>query len=79
MFFSGMVGMLTSQFLMEKLLTGRIQSNESVEKCIVRIYPKVQKTVNLGVVSRILEREPYVLVLDKQGTFYKIKVKYISI
>ncbi|CAH1110573.1 unnamed protein product [Psylliodes chrysocephalus] len=67
----GMVGMLTSQFLMEKLLTGRIQSNESVEKCIVRIYPKVQKTVNLGVVSRILEKEPYVLVLDKQGEVEK--------
>lgn len=59
--------MLTLQNLMNDLISGKIQSNDSIAKCIVRIYPKVYKSVNLGVVSRILEKESYVLVLDTQG------------
>nr|XP_023017435.1 cystathionine beta-synthase-like [Leptinotarsa decemlineata] len=64
----GIVGMLTLQNLMNGLISGKAKSNESIETCIVRIYPKVYKTANLGVVSRILERESYVIILDAQGT-----------
>lgn len=59
--------MVTLQNLMSKLLDGTVKSNETTEKVIVRIYPKVYKTANLGLVSRILEKESYVLLLDKQG------------
>lgn len=59
--------MVTLQNLMSKLLAGTVKSNETTEKVIVRIYPKVYKTANLGLVSRILEKESYVLLLDKQG------------
>ncbi|CAG9859751.1 unnamed protein product [Phyllotreta striolata] len=61
------MGICTSQLLMEKLLNGRIKLNESIETCIIRIYPKVETNTKLSVVSKILERESYVLVLDKQG------------
>ncbi|XP_056639619.1 cystathionine beta-synthase [Diorhabda sublineata] len=63
-----MVGMLTLQNLMQGLLSGKVKPEGSIERCLVRIYPKVQKSANLGVVSRILERESYVLVLDSKGT-----------
>lgn len=62
--------MLTLQNLMNGLISGKIKSNDGVGKCIVRIYPKVHKSMNLGVVSRILEKELYVLVLDVQGKYY---------
>uniref|UniRef100_V5G5S7 Cystathionine beta-synthase n=1 Tax=Anoplophora glabripennis TaxID=217634 RepID=V5G5S7_ANOGL len=64
----GIVGVVTLQNLMTKLLAGTVQSNENTDKVIVRIYPKVYKTANLGLVSRILEKESYILLLDKQGT-----------
>ncbi|KAG5886814.1 hypothetical protein JTB14_031456 [Gonioctena quinquepunctata] len=64
----GIIGMLTLQNIMNGLISGKVQSNESIEKCIIRIYPKVYKSANLGVVSRILEKENYVLVLDVEGT-----------
>lgn len=59
--------MLTLQNLMNGLISGKVKSNESIGKCIVRIYPKVNKNMNLGVVSRILEKESYVLILDVQS------------
>lgn len=62
-----MEGMLTLQNMMNGLISGKVQSNEGVGKCIVRIYPKVYKSMNLGVVSRILEKESYVLILDVQS------------
>lgn len=69
-----MVGMLTLQNLMNGLISGKVASNEEIQKCIVRIYPKVYKSATLGVVSRILEKEPYVLVFDVQGSFV---IRYI--
>lgn len=59
--------MVTLQNLMTKLLAGTVQSNENTEKVIVRIYPQVYKTANLGLVSRILEKESYILLLDIEG------------
>lgn len=61
--------MLTLQNLMNGLISGKIQSNEGVGKCVARIFPKVYKSMNLGVVSRILEKESYVLVLEVQGNY----------
>lgn len=65
--FRVMEGMLTLQNLMNGLISGKVQSNESIWKCIVRIYPKVYKSANLGVVSRILEKESYVLILNVES------------
>lgn len=62
--------MLTLQNLMNGLISGKVQSNESIGKCVIRIYPKVYKSANLGVVSRILEKESYVVILDTQSNYY---------
>ncbi|KAJ8925298.1 hypothetical protein NQ315_009128 [Exocentrus adspersus] len=64
----GIIGMVVLQNLMSKLLGGVVKANETTEKVITRIYPKVYKNANLGLVSRILEKELYVLLLEKQGT-----------
>lgn len=59
--------MVTLQNLMTKLLAGTVQSNENTEKVIIRIYPQVNKAANLGLVSRILEKESYILLFDTEG------------
>ncbi|VEN40179.1 unnamed protein product [Callosobruchus maculatus] len=64
----GIIGVVTLQNLMTALVETRIKPNESVEKLISRIFPKVYKTTNLGVVSRILEKEPYCLLLESHGS-----------
>lgn len=61
--------MVTLQNLMNGLISGRVQSNESIEKIVIRIYPKLYNTANLGVVSRVLEKEAYVVILEKHGKF----------
>ncbi|CAG9834689.1 unnamed protein product [Diabrotica balteata] len=66
-----MVGMLTLQNMMQGLLRGTVKSNGTVERCVVRIYPKVQKTASVGLISRILEKESYVVVLDSKGAVEK--------
>lgn len=55
------------QNLMNSLIGGRIEPNESIANALIRIYPKVDKSDNIGLVSRILERESYVLITEKQG------------
>lgn len=65
-----MVGMLTLQNLMNGLISGKVTSNQAIERCIVRIYPKVYNSSNLGIVSRILEKEAYVVILESKGNVY---------
>ncbi|CAH0550348.1 unnamed protein product [Brassicogethes aeneus] len=61
------IGMITLQNLMNGLISGRVQSNQSIESIVMRIYPKVYTTANLGVISRVLEKESYVMILEKQA------------
>ncbi|KAF7278539.1 hypothetical protein GWI33_008243 [Rhynchophorus ferrugineus] len=60
------VGMVTLKVILTKIVEKKIQLNDSIENIIVRVYPKLYDTVNLGVVSRALEVEPYVVILQKQ-------------
>ncbi|CAH1972802.1 unnamed protein product [Acanthoscelides obtectus] len=64
----GVIGVVTLQNLTSALIESRIKPNESIEKLISRIYPKVYKTTNLGVVARILEKESYCLLLESHGS-----------
>ncbi|KAJ8941828.1 hypothetical protein NQ314_010270 [Rhamnusium bicolor] len=64
----GIIGMVTLQNIMSKLISENIQSSENVEKIMTRIYPKLYKSANLGLASRVLEKEPYVVILEKEGT-----------
>ncbi|XP_023029512.2 cystathionine beta-synthase [Leptinotarsa decemlineata] len=64
----GVVGVVTMQNIVNKVISGNLQANDSVDRCIDRLYPKVLKSANLGLVSRVLEKEPYVMILDVEGT-----------
>lgn len=59
--------MTTMQKLLNVLISGNVKPSDSIEKASVTVFPKVYNSANLGLVSRILERENYVLVLEKQS------------
>ncbi|KAJ8958611.1 hypothetical protein NQ318_016332, partial [Aromia moschata] len=75
----GIVGMVTLQNLLRKTVSENVQLSDSIEKVITRIYPKVQQSACLGLVARILEKESYVLVLDKQSKILKAQRKKVAV
>ncbi|KAG5878228.1 hypothetical protein JTB14_009207 [Gonioctena quinquepunctata] len=64
----GVVGIVGVQNLVNKVISGDLKANDDISKCIDRLYPKVPKSANIGLVSRILEKEPYVMIVDVEGT-----------
>lgn len=66
-FFRVIVGVVTLKVILTKLVEKKIEPSDSIENIIIRVYPKLYNTTNLGVVSRILEVEAYVVILEKQG------------
>ncbi|CAG9768135.1 unnamed protein product [Ceutorhynchus assimilis] len=68
------LGTITQKHLINKLLAKEIQAHQAVQDCTIRIYPKVNvKTGNLGLVSRILEKDNYAVIVDTQGTGHRKK------
>jgi hypothetical protein len=61
--------MVTMQKLLNVLISGNVKPSDSIDRASVTVFPKVMNTANLGLVSRILERENYVVVLEKHSKF----------
>lgn len=55
------------QSLTNGLISGKVQANSKISDCLVRVYPKLFKSANLGVVSRVLEKDSYVVILEAEG------------
>ncbi|XP_044264616.1 cystathionine beta-synthase isoform X1 [Tribolium madens] len=66
--FRGILSMVTMQKILNVLISGNVKPSDSIDKASVTVFPKVFKNTSLGLVSRVLERENYVLVLEKQNT-----------
>ncbi|XP_063918616.1 cystathionine beta-synthase [Zophobas morio] len=64
----GILSVVTMQKLLNVLISGNAKPSDSIERASVTVFPKVMITANLGLVSRILERENYLIVLEKQTT-----------
>jgi cystathionine beta-synthase len=62
-----MMSMVTMQKLLNVLISGNVKPSDSIDRASVTVFPKVMNTANLGLVSRILERENYVVVLEKHN------------
>ncbi|XP_030753395.1 cystathionine beta-synthase-like [Sitophilus oryzae] len=67
------VGMITLQLLLTRIVDKKIQPSDPIDSIVMRIYPKLYNTANLGLVSRVLEKEPYVLILKKDDASNIIK------
>lgn len=62
--FSAFAGMATRSHTLNHLLNENLKTSEKISKFIYKQYRKVNRQTNLGRISRILEREPFVVVTD---------------
>ncbi|XP_044760498.1 cystathionine beta-synthase [Coccinella septempunctata] len=60
-----LIGVVTMQNLLNKLIAKKITATDEIASVVERIFPKIPHTGSLGVVSRTLERESFVVVVDK--------------
>lgn len=63
--FSTFEGLLNLKHLTKKIVSQNYQLNDSIEKIIFKKFYRVTKDTNLGLVSRILEIEEFVAVVDE--------------
>ncbi|XP_030752761.1 cystathionine beta-synthase-like isoform X2 [Sitophilus oryzae] len=65
------LGTVTLKHLINNLLANNIKPSDKIQDCTIRIFPKVDvKSGYLGLVSRILEKDHYVIVTETNGTGY---------
>ncbi|KAL3287186.1 hypothetical protein HHI36_001663 [Cryptolaemus montrouzieri] len=60
-----LIGVVTMQNLLNKLIAKKVKPTDTVSLILERIFPKISNTGILGVVSRTLENQPFVLVTDE--------------
>lgn len=68
------MGMATMTNLMTMLVSTKVKPNDPISKAIAKQFRKVTPETNLGLVSRILEKDSFVLVVQdqEQGKSYRI-------
>ena len=59
------VGMVTLNEILSYLISGKLEKSDCVEKIMKEEFRKVDLQTPLGKISRILEQENYVVVLDE--------------
>jgi cystathionine beta-synthase len=63
------MGMVTEGNLMTNLLHRRVSKSDSVQKVLYKTFKQVPVTATLGQVSRMLDKEPYILVVTEQRCY----------
>ena len=58
--------MMTEGNLMSMLVKKRVSKDDPVSKVLYKSFKQVPTTATLGHVSRLLDREPFVLVVSEQ-------------
>jgi cystathionine beta-synthase len=59
-------GMATINYLVNRMLNFNLNASDSIDKAIFKKYTRVNLNTSLGKLSRILEKDPYVLVTQTQ-------------
>lgn len=59
------VGAVTSATLTTKIVTGDMKLEESVSRALFKLFRCVEKNTSLGLASRILEKDNFLLVVDE--------------
>ncbi|XP_057672276.1 cystathionine beta-synthase-like [Diorhabda carinulata] len=75
----GVVGVITMQIIVNKLTSGKIKLTDPIVDALDRLYPRVNRTANVGLVSRILEKESYVIVLEVHETGTSKMNKFVGV
>lgn len=59
-------GMATINFLVNKMLNANLKATDTIDKAVFKKFTKVNLNTSIGRLSRILEKDPYVLVTQSQ-------------
>ncbi|XP_043598372.1 cystathionine beta-synthase isoform X3 [Bombus pyrosoma] len=57
-------GVISLNKILSNIISGAVNYTDFVEKTMVKQYVKVKYSASLGYLSRILEKEPYAVILD---------------
>lgn len=60
------MGMATINFLVNKMLNSNLKASDKINKAVFKKFTKVNLNTTIGRLSRILEKDPYVLVTQSQ-------------
>ena len=61
------IGMASVPYIMNMLMTCKVKPNDPLRNAVQLQFRKVALTSSLGLLSRILEKEPYALVVDDES------------
>ena len=59
-------GMATINLLVNKMLNAGLKATDTIDKAIFKKFSKVNMNTSIGRLSRILEKDPYVLITQQQ-------------
>lgn len=65
-------GMATINLLVNKMLSANLKATDTIDKAVFKKFTKVNLNTSIGRLSRILEKDPYVLVTQTQKECKKI-------
>lgn len=65
-------GIVTSSALFSSMISGVTKQTDHAEKVMIKQFTKVATSTTLGKLSRILETEPFVIVLNNDNTLFGI-------
>lgn len=66
-------GMATINFLVNKMLNANLKPTDTIDKAVFKKFSKVNLNTSIGRLSRILEKDPYVLVTQEQKECKSLK------
>ncbi|XP_050592435.1 cystathionine beta-synthase isoform X1 [Bombus affinis] len=59
-------GVISLNRILSNIISGAVNYTDFVEKTMIKQYVKVKYSASLGYLSRILEKEPYAVILDDE-------------
>lgn len=65
---NGIIGSVNAATLTTKIVSGNLNLNEPVTRALFKLFRKVEKSANLGLVSRILEKDAFLVVVNEDQT-----------
>lgn len=64
---SAIIGVVSLQKILSALISKSVKNSGTIENLIARVYPKLYSDAKLGLLATLLEKEPYVIILKKDG------------
>lgn len=70
-FSSSVIGTVTMNHLMNRITNKKISMTNAVDKALYKQFRKIDIETSLGKTSRILEKEPFVVITKKTNSMFQ--------